>query len=369
MLFNLYSILLGAILFFIGILILLNKKNKKPYINYFLFMLFFAAYQRLIMAFDFIGFSREIIVPEQRIYGLFIGTPIFYLFFEKLQKHPKSRLLDLSHVLISLIAIGLGKYDVVSFNLIFVVYSTAYMTFVSKNAIAYFSQKRTKLIKIKTYDSQKEWVGTILALSLFLYFIFNYFNYKIYRNPNTPIDYDEILNYASIIWSIALFYIIRKPTIIYNEIKYLHLEQENIKEFVVWKSKTNLSFEEEEEAVFYKDKKEFYKKLLQKLFDLESNPNFLRKNIHNIHSFSEELHLPKNQIKFLFKHFCELSKNDYFNLLRIKYALHLIDQGYLKDKTIESLAKACHFNSRTAFFMNFKKFIGVSVKEYRNILS
>lgn len=368
MLFDLYSILLGAIILFIGVLILLNKKNKKPYINYFLLMLFFAAYQRLLIAFNFIEFSRVIVIPEQRTYALLIATPVFYLFFEKLQKHPKSRLLDLSHVLISLIAIALGKFEIISFNLIFVIYSNVYMFFIFKNAIAYFSQKRTKLIKIKIYDSQKEWVGTILALSFFLYFIFNYFNYKIYRNPNTPIDYDEILNYASIIWSIVLFYIIRKPTIIYNEIKHLHLEQANVKKFVVWKNKINLSLEEEE-ALYYKGKKEFYKKLLQKLFDLESNPNFLRKNIHNIHSFSEELHLPKNQIKFLFKHFCELSKNDYFNLLRIKYALHLIDQGYLKDKTIESLAKACHFNSRTAFFMNFKKFIGVSVKEYRNILS
>jgi len=45
-------------------------------------------------------------------------------------------------------------------------------------------------------------------------------------------------------------------------------------------------------------------------------------------------------------------------------AIELIDQQYLKEKTVASLAEACHFSSRSAFYDNFKKFTGEKVTKF-----
>ena len=49
---------------------------------------------------------------------------------------------------------------------------------------------------------------------------------------------------------------------------------------------------------------------------------------------------------------------------RIKDALSLIDDGYLKRNTLESLAYKTGFSSYNPFFSAFKKITGLSPQEY-----
>ncbi|MDA8763104.1 helix-turn-helix domain-containing protein, partial [Flavobacteriaceae bacterium] len=58
------------------------------------------------------------------------------------------------------------------------------------------------------------------------------------------------------------------------------------------------------------------------------------------------------------------SFHEYLNLLKIALSIELIGQGYLNDRTIDSLSNICHFESRITFYKNFKKFTGLSPSEF-----
>lgn len=55
---------------------------------------------------------------------------------------------------------------------------------------------------------------------------------------------------------------------------------------------------------------------------------------------------------------------EYINQFRIQAAIHLMEQGYLNDKSLEGLCTTVGFNSRVTFFLSFKKFTGVNPTDY-----
>lgn len=50
--------------------------------------------------------------------------------------------------------------------------------------------------------------------------------------------------------------------------------------------------------------------------------------------------------------------------MRISQAIKLIEEGYLKSNTIESLAMNVGFSSYSPFYTSFKKITGTSPQEY-----
>ena len=66
----------------------------------------------------------------------------------------------------------------------------------------------------------------------------------------------------------------------------------------------------------------------------------------------------------MFKYYCNYSVSDFTNLVKINYAVLLINEEYLDNYTIEHLGEVCLFNSRFTFSKNFKKFMGLSVSDY-----
>ena len=66
--------------------------------------------------------------------------------------------------------------------------------------------------------------------------------------------------------------------------------------------------------------------------------------------------------------FESLSVTNYLNKLRIKYAKQKIAEGYLYKFSIEALLLESGFKSPQTFYRNFKKFEGITPKEYHNSL-
>jgi YesN/AraC family two-component response regulator len=60
--------------------------------------------------------------------------------------------------------------------------------------------------------------------------------------------------------------------------------------------------------------------------------------------------------------------HDYLIKLRIKYAKEKIASGYLFKYSIEALFLESGFKSPQTFYRNFKKFEGITPKEYLNSL-
>jgi AraC-like DNA-binding protein len=88
------------------------------------------------------------------------------------------------------------------------------------------------------------------------------------------------------------------------------------------------------------------------------NPDFCLIDLSNI------LSIPKSHLFFLFKHHCTLSFTNYKKAVRINEAVKLIEEGYLKINTIESLAKDIGFSSYSPFFTSFKNITSLTPQEY-----
>ena len=116
----------------------------------------------------------------------------------------------------------------------------------------------------------------------------------------------------------------------------------------------------------YKNCKDNIASLIFEIRKLEDNEAIISKETLKIDFLTKSLKTPKSHLEFVFKYHCHYSANEYANLIKIKYALRLIDAGYLNTKTINSLAEKTLFSARTTFFANFKKFIGIPITTYLN---
>ncbi|MBC8769383.1 helix-turn-helix transcriptional regulator [Arenibacter sp. BSSL-BM3] len=93
----------------------------------------------------------------------------------------------------------------------------------------------------------------------------------------------------------------------------------------------------------------------KKLF---GNSNF------DLQMLAREIKVPKSHLTFIFKYHCQLFFPEFKKMLQIREAENLIDQGYLKDNTIESLSVTVGFSSYNPFYVSFKKHTGFSPQNY-----
>lgn len=79
---------------------------------------------------------------------------------------------------------------------------------------------------------------------------------------------------------------------------------------------------------------------------------------------ANKLGVPTSHIVYLFKYHSKISFSEYRMYSRIKDSINLIEQGYLKTNTLESLAYKTGFASYNPFFSAFKKVTGYSPQDY-----
>ncbi|MEX2567689.1 MAG: AraC family transcriptional regulator [Cyclobacteriaceae bacterium] len=96
---------------------------------------------------------------------------------------------------------------------------------------------------------------------------------------------------------------------------------------------------------------------------LEEDKVFLKVGM-DLGDFSKCLGIPKNQVSHVINKEFGKRFNEFLNHYRINHAVHLIEQGYLDDFTLEALAEQSGFNSRITFFNAFKKEMGTSPSEF-----
>lgn len=79
---------------------------------------------------------------------------------------------------------------------------------------------------------------------------------------------------------------------------------------------------------------------------------------------ANKLGVPTSHIVYLFKYHSTISFSEYRMRSRIKDSINLIEQGYLKTNTLESLAYKTGFASYNPFFSAFKKVTNLSPQDY-----
>jgi AraC-like DNA-binding protein len=88
-----------------------------------------------------------------------------------------------------------------------------------------------------------------------------------------------------------------------------------------------------------------------------------------IDDLAYKLSIPKSHLIFLFKYHSAISFSDYKKVVRIKKALELIEDGYLKTNTFDSLSKEVGFSTYNTFYTAFKEVTSQAPQEYVTDLS
>ncbi|MDH4404057.1 MAG: AraC family transcriptional regulator [Flavobacterium sp.] len=167
-------------------------------------------------------------------------------------------------------------------------------------------------------------------------------------------------NLTSFIWIAIIYYLLMNPINLYGEEVLLKkLNNSKIEEIQIWKTIKKIRTE----AIDLDVEKKIVPNLEKVLFDINTFEANLYKNFEKLPTLKEFcliLGHPQSHIKYIFKYYCSHSYSEYLTILKIKYSIQLIEDGYLKLHTIDSLSKKCLFESRITFFNNFKKNVGYS---------
>lgn len=98
---------------------------------------------------------------------------------------------------------------------------------------------------------------------------------------------------------------------------------------------------------------------------LEENKVYLKKNI-SAKMLCKSIGCNPRDLPKLVKNEYGIGINRLINQYRIRHSIELIDGGYLKKRTVESLALEVGFRSRNTFYLAFKNETGLSPSVFVN---
>lgn len=363
MFLELVSLIVGFLCVLIAGFMIFNKnKNHKTNV-YFVIILFFVGIQRFTYAIESFRIVENTYSPLKikLSFGLFL-VPVYYLFFRRLTKGVYQVKNELLHFTLPtlLILINAVYVDLKMSFYYFVLYSTIYFVLILGLSKKFIKRKNTTMLQILTYKQLKNWLLLMISLT-FLLFVFS--NYYLF---NSSIGLDAFYKYSSLIWLAILIYMFKNPVLIFGELNLLkNLQKNTSQDILIWNSKPLKSIEEKDKIL--------YNAILNKIDSIILDIKKLQKSVPVIatttlttKTIAQELKIPKSHLELVFKYYCHYSINDFSNLIKVNYALSLINQGYLKSYTVASLGEKCLFKSRYTFSKNFKKFVGVSVSDFVN---
>jgi AraC-like DNA-binding protein len=368
MFFNLLSFFVGLVLLLLISIVLMNHKKGKKLNLFFLIILGTAGIQRIFNGLEIFELVESYTNPFQRslLFSFFIPV-VYYLFFHNLLfKNISYQKVLLNLAIPTLIAISSSIFNpsLTFVKVIFFIYSSSYILFT-------LFLIREKLYNRKTYkdlvhfQSIKNWTLIMYGFSFLLYSFANYIflSYAIESDQNILIQF---YNITSLIWCFIIGYILKNPVILYGEQLLLEkINKSTNEEIEVWRNKKKGRTEKEDLEV----EKKVMDKVDEIIFSIKKSEKELLQDFQRLPTLKElafQLDYPQSHLKYVFKYYSYCTFGDYQNILKVKYAMKLIQSGYLDTRTIDSLAIKCLFTNRSTFYKNFKKQTGYSPTEFQS---
>lgn len=364
MFLSLVSLLVGFLCLFVVVLMLFNPKPDRKTNVYLIIILFLAGIQRFVNGIEVLELTDFTYSPLKiRLSGAFFIVPIYYLFFYRLIKGTSNFKKELVHFILPLILVLIDIWFIsytISFYF-FLIFSCAYFASIVYLVFTLIKNKKRSLLEKNSFSTIRTW--TIL-MSFITFLLLAFSNYFLFREVDPGINLNDFYRYSSLLWLIALIYIFKNPVIIFGEKNLIkNIQVYEPQEFLIWSRKPLKSLEERD-TVLNNNLATKIDSIILNIKKLQKSSPILSKNTLTPNFISKELKIPRSHVDFIFKYYCHYSMNDFSNLLKINYAVSLINEGYLDKFTIDSLGNKCLFNSRFTFSKNFKKFMGVSVSDY-----
>ena len=173
---------------------------------------------------------------------------------------------------------------------------------------------------------------------------------------------------TAIIWIFIFTKILTSPEILYGY-SILHKKSKENKNYITtnishWKVVCKDTITNVQDLQLSERMNQNIEKYLNEIDKGVEKNNYFRDSKFTLTDFALKLNIPKSHLSYLFKYHSEISFSDYKKIARIEDALHLIQAGYLKTNTFDSLAKEVGFSSYNPFFTSFKDIVGKPPQEY-----
>jgi AraC-like DNA-binding protein len=364
MFLNVISLLVGFLSLVVVALMLCNQRANSKINIYLIIILFVAGSQRFVNAIEVLGYTDSTFSPLKiRMTFAFFIIPFYYLFFKRLIRKKNKHKNEILHFILPTIFVAFDLF-VPNYPISYywyLVFSVYYFISIILLVKELFQLNKLSILEKRNYKTIQTWAVLMTTISFLLVVYSNYF---LLSDKQPKINLNVFYRISSLLWLGALIYMFRNPSIIFGEHYLLkNIQKETHQDILIWSDKPIKEVETKDKLLFHSIVSTIDNILLN-IKKLQKNISFISATTLTAKTIAQELKLPKSHLELVFKYYCHYSINDFGNLVKIIYALQLINEGYLKDYTVESLGEKCLFNSRFTFSKNFKKFIGVSVSDY-----
>lgn len=364
MFLNLVSLLVGFLCLFVVVLMLFNPKPDRKTNLYLIIILFLAGIQRFVNGIEVLELSEVTYSPlKLRLSAAFFIVPVYYLFFRRLIHGNTDFKKELLHFILPTILV-LVDVLILSYSLsyyFYLTFSCFYFAAILLQVFGLLRSKNRSMLEKSNFKTIRAWT-ILMTLITFLLVLFS--NYFLFSGAKAGINLNDFYRYSSLLWLIALIYIFKNPVIIFGEKNLIkNIQVYEPQEFLIW-SRKPLKLIEEKDNALNNSLSSKIEGIILNIQKLQKSKQLLSKITFTANSLAKELKIPKSHVDFIFKYHCHYSVNDFSNLVKINFAVSLMNDGYLDKYTIASLGDRCLFNSRFTFSKNFKKFMGVSVSDY-----
>lgn len=371
--------ILTAIIGFTTLFLLSFSYKSNKSVNIYLFLIITIVCARLIIkgtyALGIQSFAKDIKEPFHAL--ILINVPLFYLYFKAIVLDRKT--FDWKTLLhfISPILFVFSSYSaiyfqhriqfsIVTFN--FVGLSVFILFYLIKS----FNLLRTKLwrsdlvIHRQHYKLIRNW--TIFLFTLLFFLAIRHFvsfgmdyvnNHRVSGHPFTVLQ--------ALIWLVIFGKILMSPEILFGLPKLSErvdaFKNEKVVLYDLWNYHNSVVANQNDLKM--KDKMDpKVQNLIHQIELIRSEKHLFRNQKTTFSDLAFEIGVPVNHVVYLFKYHCKTSFTEYKTIHKIEDAKSLIDFGYLKTNTLESLAFEIGFSSYSPFFKAFKKYTGDSPNEY-----
>ena len=364
MFLNIITFLVGFLCLFVMVLMLFNSRPNRKTNIYLIIILFLVGLQRFLNGIELLELTEVIYSPLKiRLSAAFFIVPIYYLFFNRLIRGTSNLKKELLHFILPILFVSVDVL-IVNYQLdyyFYLTFSSVYFGLILNLVFGLINNKKRSMFEKGSYETIRTWT-ILMCLITFLLLLFS--NYFLFNLVEARTNLNNFYRFSSLLWLIALIYIFKNPIIIFGEHTLLKSIQLNEpQEFLIWSRKPLKSIEQKD-AVLSNNISAKIDTIILSIQKLQKSSHALSKITFTASNLAKELKIPRSHVEFVFKYYCHYSINDFSNLIKINYAVSLINEGYLEKYTIASLGDNCLFNSRFTFSKNFKKFMGISVSDY-----
>ena len=378
--FKVLIFLASALLGFITIFLIGNRYKNNRQTNIYLIALFLTSSLRFLFN-GLADFTNAATYLRQiDLFHFVFSSPLVFLYFKKLVS-PINTLQkkDIVHVIPPiLLFIIINHYvtnytEIVGLKIRMIIIFLFNLTYAVKSYLLLRKSvwKRNSDILVINQQNMlvKKW--TFILFGFFTLIIVSFIFFFATRKAGLWYQYNkEFLWINALLWILLYIKVLYSPEFLYG----YDVFQNKIKEYKkhkivfdnIWVVKNPISISNlQHNALQEKLTHEIENYILQ-IEHLALNTPLYFSESFKIQDLSNKLSIPKSHVAFVFKYHAKISFNDFKKIIRIQKGITLIENGFLKNNSMESLAEETGFSSYSAFFKSFKNIIGMSPKEYCN---